>query len=230
MKPKFILCLALVSGKILSGGSSTALGAEVPLQVSSDFPSGSAKVLELDPASNTVHITPAGDPKRGWPCWWYFRLDGVATNQPVVLEVTANQGVVQTETPGETRKLPANYSLPVYAAFSTDGTNWDHTAKGERQGDRTIYHIPASTSTLWLAWGPPFILKDADQLIQRTCDLCPYAKSFLLAHTRGGRPVPGVRISQPGAADERLDSGPPARMGKRLELGRPWIRRMAGVK
>ncbi len=201
MKPKLILCLALVLSGILLDCSTTVLNAAPQLQVSSDFPGGSAKVLSIDPASNTIRITPAGDPKRGWPCWWYFRLDGVDTNQPVVLEVTANQGVVQNGAPDKTRKLPADYSLPAYAAFSTDGTNWEHTAKGERQGDRTIYHINASTSTLWLAWGPPFTLKDADQSIQKTCDLCPYAKSFVLAHTRGGRPVPGVRISQPGAAD-----------------------------
>jgi len=170
------------------------------LQINSDFPGGSARVLGIDAAGNTVHITPAGDPKRGWPCWWYFRLDNVDTNQPVVLEVTANQGTVQ-DGPGKTRKLPANWSLPAQASFSTDGTNWEHTEKGERQGSRSIYRINTSTSTLWLAWGLPFTLKDADQLIQKTCALCPYAKSFVLAHTRGGRPVPGVRISQPGATD-----------------------------
>jgi hypothetical protein len=170
------------------------------LRISSDFPGGSAKVLSIDPDNNTVHITPAGDPKRGWPCWWYFRLDNAATGKPVVLEVTANQGMVRTGDGDNTRKLPANYSLPEYAAFSTDGTNWEHTAKGERQDDHSTYRINAPTSTLWLAWGPPFTLKDADQLIQKTCDLCPYAKSFVLARTRGGRPVSGVRISQPGAA------------------------------
>src|SRR5882724_5890693 len=196
-----ILCRMLVLSGILLGCSSIASGADRQFQVITGFPGGSGKVLKLDPASNTVHITPAGDPKRGWPCWWYFRLEGVDTNQPVVLEVTANQGVVQDGGPDKTRKLPINFSLPEYAAFSTDGTNWEHTAKGKRQGDRSIYHIDAATSTLWLAWGPPFNLKDADQLIQKTCDLCPYAKSFVLAHTRGGRPVPGVRISQPGAAD-----------------------------
>jgi hypothetical protein len=201
MKPKFILCRALVLNGILLGCSSIALGADMPLQASSDFSGGSAKVLSIDPASNTVHITPAGDPKRGWPCWWYFRLDGVDTNQPVVLEVTANQGVVQNGAPGKTRKLPADYSLPEYAAFSTDGTNWEHTEKGERQGSRSIYHINSALPVLWLAWGPPFTLKDADQLIQKTCDLCPYARSFVLANTRGGRPVPGVRISQPGATN-----------------------------
>jgi len=124
----------------------------------------------------------------------------VDTGKPVVLEVTANQGVVRNGDSDNTRNLPAAYSLPEYAAYSTDGTNWEHTARGERQGDWSIYRIKASTSTLWLAWGPPFTLKDADQLIQKTCDLCPYAKSFVLAHTRGDRPVPGVRLSRPGAA------------------------------
>ncbi len=197
---KSILAFALVLGGILPGCFTTALNAAPQLQVSSDFPGGSARVLSLDPAGNTIHITPAGNPKRGWPCWWYFRLDGVDTNQPVVLEVTANQGVVLNGAPDKTRKLPINFSLPEYAAYSTDGTDWVHTPKGERKGDRTIYHITTTTSTVWLAWGPPFTLKDADQLIQKTCDLCPYAKSFVLARTRGGRPVPGVRISPPGAA------------------------------
>jgi DNA-directed RNA polymerase subunit RPC12/RpoP len=170
------------------------------LRVSSDFASGSAKVLNIDQANNSVRITPAGNPKQGWPCWWYFRLDGVDTNRPLVLEVTANQEIVQTDTLGKTRKLAADWSLPDQAAFSTDGTNWEHTPKGERQGSHTVYHINAAASTLWLAWGPPFTLKDADQLIQKVCDNSPYAKSFVLAQTHGGRPVPGVRISQPGVA------------------------------
>jgi hypothetical protein len=168
------------------------------LRISSDFPGGSARVLSIDQDNNTVHITPADDPKRGFPCWWYFHLDGVDTNKPLILEVTANQGIVQTGIPGKTRKFPADYSLPQYAAFSTDGTHWQHTAQGERQGSRSVYHINASTPALWLAWGPPFTLKDANQLIQKACALCPCASSFVLARTRGGRSVPGMRISQPG--------------------------------
>jgi len=194
------LIILALSGIVLCDAS-IAWAADLPLQVSSDFRGGSAKVLGIDPVHNTVQITPAGDPKRGWPCWWYFRLDGVDTNKPLMLEVAANQGVVQTGTPGKTRKLPADYSLPEYAAFSTDGTNWEHTARGERHGDRSLYRINAATSTVWLAWGPPFTLKDAGQLIQKACGLCPCAKSFVLARTRGGRPVPGVRLSQSGAAD-----------------------------
>jgi hypothetical protein len=170
------------------------------LRIRSDFPGGSAKVLGIDPDNNTIHITPADDPKRGFPCWWYFRLDGVNTNLPLTLEVTANQGIVQTGEPGKTREFPADYSLPEYAAFSMDGTNWEHTRRGERRGKQMTYHVAAAKSTFWLAWGPPFTLKDANQLIEQACARSPYASSFVLARTRGGRPVPGLRVAQPGAA------------------------------
>jgi hypothetical protein len=191
--------LLILLGRFSLGAQPTGPASDASqLRISSDFPGGSARVLGIDQDNNTVRITPADDPKRGFPCWWYFRLDGVDTNRPLILEVTANQGIVQTGVPGETRKFPADYSLPECAAFSRDGTNWQHTARGERHGSQTVYHISASTPGLWLAWGPPFTLKDANQVIQQACAVCPYAKSFVLARTRGGRPVPGMRISQPG--------------------------------
>ena len=194
MNPQFLL---FILGSVLLGYSATA----AELRVSSDFAGGSAKVLDIDQDNNFVRVVPAGDPAHGWPNWWFFRLDGADTNKPVVLEVVANQGTVQTDTPGEFRKLPAYWSLPDQAAFSLDGTNWEHTAKGHRQGDKSVYQINTSSSTLWLAWGPPFTLKDADQVIRETCNRSPYAKNFVLARTLGGRPVPGVRISEPGATN-----------------------------
>lgn len=198
MNPKLLLCLALV----LSGGSfcgSAALPKPFSqLQVSSNFPGGSAKVLSIGQTNNYVRITPAGDPNRGWPCWWYFRVDGVDTNHPVVLELVANEATVPGLKPGQTRKLSADWSLPAQAAFSTDGTTWEHTAPGERHGNRSVYRIDTSSPTLWLAWGPPFTLKDANQLIEKVCNTCPDARSFVLANTREGRPVPGVRIAHTG--------------------------------
>jgi hypothetical protein len=197
MSLKLLLCLAL----ILSTACTATLAADPAMQVSSDFPGGSARVLSIKPDDNLVHITPACDPKLGFPCWWYFRLDHADPGRPVVLVVTANQGEVLSG--DHTRKLPINYSLPDYAAFSTDGTNWAHTARGQRQGAREIYRIDAQSPTVWLAWGPPFTLPDANQMIQAACARCPYAKSFVLGETRGGRPVPGVRFSEPGPTDGR---------------------------
>ena len=69
MKP-ILLSLALVLSGGLFGGSAALLNAAPQLQVSSDFPGGSAKVLSIDQTNNYVRITPAGDANRGWPCWW----------------------------------------------------------------------------------------------------------------------------------------------------------------
>jgi hypothetical protein len=197
VKPKFILCFPFLLAGILFNGSTNA----AELRVSSNFPGGSARVLSLDQDNNFVRIMPAGNPAHGWPNWWFFRLDGADTNKPIVLEVVANQESVQTDTPGQFRKLPANWSLPERAAFSSDGTNWEHTAKGKRQGDKMVYQINTAVPALWLAWGPPFALKDADQVIREICRRSPDARNFVLARTLGGRPVPGVRISEPGAAN-----------------------------
>ncbi len=210
------------------GSSTDALGAELDLRVSSDFPGGSAKVLNIDQPNNSVRIMPAGDPKQGWPCWWYFRLDGANTNKPLTIKVVAFDGMMHTDTPGQARNLAADWSLPAQAAFSLDGTNWEHTAAGERQGNHTVYHINTPSSTLWIAWGPPFTLKDANQLIQKMCDLCPYAKRFVLAHTRQGHPVPGVRISEPGPADgPRFSVWIQARQHA-WECGSSWVARGFG--
>ena len=51
------------------------------LNMSTDFESGSARVLELDAAAQRVRIAPAGDPKRGMPNWWYVRIDRQACCQ-----------------------------------------------------------------------------------------------------------------------------------------------------
>jgi len=225
MKTKLLLCLVFVLGGILLSCSTSAPGADLELRVSSDFPGGSAQVLNIDQANNTVRITPAGDPKRGWPCWWYCRLDGVDTNKPVILEVVANQARVQTDDAGKTRNLPANWSLPAQAVFSTDGTIWEHTDKGERQGNQSRYHIHTASTRLWLAWGPPFTLQDADQLIQEACHLCPGAKSFVLAHTREGRPVPGIRLAQPSAPDRARFSVWIQARQHAWESGSSWVAR-----
>ena len=223
MRTKFLHGLAFVLSSVLFSSSPHASGAG--MRVSSDFPGGSAKVLNIDPTNNYIRITPAGDPRHGWPCWWFFRLDGADTNKPVSLEVVAFQGTVQRDEQGNTRTLSANWSLPERAAFSLDGKNWEHTAKGKRQGRHIVYPINTSSSTLWLAWGPPFTLRDAEQSIQEAGKLSPDAKGFVLAHTLGGRPVPGVRISEPGATSSpRFNVWIQARQHA-WEAGSSWVAR-----
>jgi hypothetical protein len=193
------------------------------LRVSSAFPGGSAKILRIDSTNNTVRITPAGDPDRGWPCWWYLRVEGINTNQPFVLEVVANESRVRGDQPGQTMNLAPAWSLPLQAALSLDGRNWEHTAPGSRQNNRISYRVPAKSRTLWLAWGPPFTLRDADELIENMTKESPYARRFELARTREGRPVSAVRISQPGTPDsERSGVWIQARQHA-WECGGSWI-------
>jgi hypothetical protein len=225
MNPKLILCLTFLLSAGLFCGFATRLNAAPQLQANSDFPGGSARVLSIDQTNNYVRITPGGDPKRGWPCWWYLRLDDVDTNQPVILEVVANEAMVPGGNAGQTRKLSTDWSLPAQAAFSTDGTTWEHTAQGARQGSRSVYRINAASPTLWLAWGPPFTLKDANQLIEKVCKACPDARSFVLANTREGRPVPGVRISQTGTGAGKRSSVWIQARQHAWESGSSWVAR-----
>ena len=127
------------------------------------------------------------------------------------------------EKPGQTRRLAVAWSLPARAAYSTDGRTWKQSAPGERQGKLMRYRVPSASRTLWLAWGPPFTLQDANELIQRAAKLSPYAKPFELARTREGRPVPGLRVSQPGApGQERFGVWVQARQHA-WECGGSWV-------
>jgi len=55
------------------------------IRVSTDFEGGNAEVVSLDQNTKTLRIMPKLHEGRGWPCWWYFRLDGLTlgeTNPP----------------------------------------------------------------------------------------------------------------------------------------------------
>src|SRR5687768_4306101 len=82
------------------------------LKVSTDFESGSAHVLELNSEMQTIRITPNGNPKHGWPNWWYLQLTHLDSRKPVTLEVVPYVGEVFTDNRGETRALAADWSLP----------------------------------------------------------------------------------------------------------------------
>lgn len=169
------------------------LGAE--LSVSTDFSSGSARVLALDAETQTVRITPAGDPARGMPNWWYLRVDGIDSAKPLVLEVAARD----VTTPGDNevpRHLNPAWTFPKQAAVSPDGKAWTQTPPGTPAGRQITYRISATTPTLWLAWGPPFTPEDAATWVAQTAQAHPSARAFTLARSREGRAVPGLHIRE----------------------------------
>lgn len=161
------------------------------LRVSTDFPGGNAHVAFLEADRQELHITPVRYPEGGWACWWYFQLDGLTPGKPVTLKVSA------TRAPSRLNGtvLPAGWSQPQRAAISVDNVVWTQTPAGTRTPEQEmLYEFDAPAERIWLAWGPPYLPEHADALLDRFVQTHPGAERFVLAHTRGGRPVPAVRF------------------------------------
>ncbi len=169
------------------------------LRVLTDFEGASARVLGIDQESRTVRFIPGGDPAHGWNCWWSLRVAGVPDGETVILELlrssqpTRNNGVL-TATP-----LSADWAMPLRAAYSTDGTNWQQTEPGERTDGACRYRLTGTGDALWIAWGPSFTPQNTQALLENATAVLPFAEAFELAKTRSGRPVMGLRIREPAA-------------------------------
>ncbi|HPM85032.1 MAG TPA: M14 family zinc carboxypeptidase [Candidatus Anammoximicrobium sp.] len=178
----------------------TRAGEETPaagLIVSADFPGGSAEVQAVDAAGGMVHICPAVHEGRGWPCWWYLRIDGLAPGQQVTLKVSGNPKPFRDK-----QRLSANWSQPQRAAISADNETWSQTPKRELTADKiAIYRFDAPGKTVWLASQPPFLPSHADALLERIASRTPDAERFVLTNTREGRPVQGIKLGG-GTAEE----------------------------
>jgi hypothetical protein len=162
------------------------------LTVSTDFEGSSAVVESIDQESAVIRITPAGPKDRGWACWWFFRIDGITPGQAITIELYPNRSYrVPT---GE--ELAPIWSMPERATFSTDGKTWRHTEAGIRTGDSMRYTQMIDQEQAWFAWGPPFTPTDAETLVDSIAKQCTHAKAFELCKTRGGRPVPALRIHE----------------------------------
>ena len=159
------------------------------ITVTTDFPGGSAVVKSIDRKSRTIHITPTVRSQRGWPCWWYLKVEGAVRGQVVKLKLTAAEGEYRTG-----RVLTASWSQPDRAVVSVDNVNWKQTPSCQRQAAAATYAIEAPAKSFWVAWGPPFMSSQADQVLRSIKSRLPRATVFELAKTRGGRPVRGIRI------------------------------------
>jgi len=165
------------------------------IHVSTGFEGGNAEVVSLDQATKTLRIMPALHEDRGWPCWWYFKLDGLTTGDEFTLEVQA-----QTKPFREKTVLSATWCQPKHAWISGDGETWTPSDKGTPGADKTmIYKIKAAAAQMSVAWGPPFVPADAEKLLAGLAEKLPGSKRFELAKTRGGRPVQGIRIGDEDA-------------------------------
>lgn len=175
---------------LLLGALALPLHAE--LRVLTDFEGGNAEVVKLDEATKTLRIMPAIREGRGWPCWWFFKLDGLTVGDELTLEVQA-----QTKPFRETNVLAAAWCQPKQAWISSDGKNWTPSDAGTRTEDKAMsYKIKATAAQMSFAWGPPFVPSDAEALLAEIAAKLPEAKRFELAKTKGGRSVNGIRIGE----------------------------------
>jgi hypothetical protein len=164
------------------------------LSVSTDFEGGSAEVVSIDQTTRTIHIRPAGDPQHGWPCWWYFRVDGIDFGETLTIEVSGSERRLVREGPNKGKLLAAGWSLADRANYSVDGKAWLHTSPAAKEKGRAIYRQKVDATTAWFAWGPPFTPHDSAELCKRLAEASEDAEMFELCQSREGRPCPALRV------------------------------------
>ncbi|QDU50387.1 M14-type cytosolic carboxypeptidase [Gimesia panareensis] len=190
------------------------------LAVSTDFPGGSAEVVEIDQRERSITVRPAGDPQFGWSCWWYFKVTGVQPGETLTVTVDASQ---LKQASG--KKLSASWALPERAAFRADGTNWLQTSPGTRDGDRCRWTQQVDAGQAWFAWGPAFVPSDAQALVDQLSREHEDVTAFELCKTRAGRSVPALVVSQTDAnAGDRMVIWVQARQHA-WESGGSWVGR-----
>jgi hypothetical protein len=178
-------------------GALCAKGAHAgELRVSTDFEGGSARVESIDQVTRSIRVMPGGDPARGWPCWWYFRIDGVSEGENLKLELAGSDLPSRDNGKSTGKPLSPSWAMPGRAAFSTDGEVWRHTKPGRRSEGRMTYEIAAESDHLYVAWGPPFTPRHAAALLAMAKKATSSARSFELCRSREGRPVLALRISE----------------------------------
>lgn len=219
MMTRYFAAAILLTGCVLTR-CSLAAGS---ISVSTDFPGGSATVIEIDQETATIEIHPNVLVDRGWPCWWFLRIDGLNVGQTVTLRVSANPQPYRA-----TSVLSASWMQPNQAVFSgdeSDRSSWRQTEKSWREGGAAIYQFEASNSTMWTAWGVPFLPSDAERLLDAVLQRLPDSNRFELARTRGGRPVRVIRIGG-GTADKPAQFGVWVQARQHAwEAGGSWVGR-----
>ncbi|MCG8648955.1 MAG: M14-type cytosolic carboxypeptidase [Pirellulales bacterium] len=192
-------------------------GAE-ELVVQADFEGASVRVLEVDQSARSVRFAPGGDPARGWPCWWYFRLDGIDPGETITLNLRGSTASL----PGK-KPLSSAWAMPRQASYSTDGETWRHSEPGQRTDHWMVYTIKPESSSMWVAWGPPYTPEMATRFVAAMSEHSPHAHRLELCQSREGRSVPMLHIHEGDrAAANRFGVWVQARQHA-WESGSSWV-------
>lgn len=165
------------------------------LLVSSDFEGGSGLVESIDSVSREIRLRPGGDPARGWPCWWFVRIDGLRRGERATLVLRASDRSARNNGKDTGTPLSPSWAMPAAAAISDDRKSWRQTDLGTREPDHIAYPLVGTGGPLWVAWGPSFVSRESDALLAAAEEALPgLAMSFELARSREGRPVRALRF------------------------------------
>ncbi len=186
--PSTSLSLALL---LIAWG--TAFAGE--LRVSTDFEGGSAHVLEVDQSAKSILFTPGGAPERGWPCWWYLRVDGAAAGDMVEFRLQGSNATIKQGNGPLQKPLSPTWAMPDRATFSTDAQTWEHTQPGSRVADSITYRVKSLGSPIYLAWGPPYTPQFATRMVREFAERGGGAQAHTLCESRGGIAVPLLHVS-----------------------------------
>jgi hypothetical protein len=164
------------------------------LKVESDFEGASVSDVKIDNGARSISFRPGGDPARGWPCWWYFRVKGITPGETISLRL---EGSKATTADGALKKpLASSWAMPEQATFSLDGKTWLRTEKGTRRDEFMIYTLKPAESSIFVAWGPPYTPTAATAFVQAMSKKSPHAKAMELCRSREGRSVPLLHVQE----------------------------------
>lgn len=199
LQPSLVVCFLFLSYAVAAAGE---------LSVAVDFEGASAREIEIDQEKRVIRFRPGGDPERGWPCWWYLRIDGATPGETLTLQLRGSTETVSKEAAagthtGLTKPLASSWAMPERATVSGDGRSWRQTEKGLRQDDAISYTVTADATSMHVAWGPPFTPGDATKLIRTWSEQSPHAKAGELCRSRGGRAVPLLHIREGDLPDDK---------------------------
>lgn len=194
-----------------------------PLTVVSDFEGASVRNAEIDSAARAISFMPGGDPERGWPCWWYFRVNGITPGETITLRLRGSTATLAKPGASLEKPLASSWAMPEQATFSTDGVKWLHTEKGTKQDAEMTYAVKADATSLFVAWGPPYTPGMAAKLVREMSGKAPYAKAGELCKSREGRAVPVLHVQEgPLPKEQRFGVWVQARQHA-WESGSSWV-------
>jgi len=197
--------------------------AAAPLRVSSDFEGASVRDVVIDEDARRISFMPGGDPARGWPCWWYFRISGVTPGEAITLRLRGSTATNAKRGSPLEKPLDPKWAMPDQATFSTDGRTWLHTEKGERQDEGMIYTLKPRADSVWVAWGPPYTPTTAATFVRAMSERSPHARSEELCRSRENRAVPMLHVQEgERTKDQRFGVWVQARQHA-WESGSSWV-------